>query len=69
METTITAKAAPQCMGRETVAQRLGVSLRTADALILSRQIKSFKVGKKRLVTEKALAEFIQKREAAASRS
>ena len=63
-----TSKQAPQCIGREKVAERLGVSLRTADALILSGQIKSLKVGKKRLVTEAALADFIAKRERAAGR-
>jgi excisionase family DNA binding protein len=69
MEATPTVtKQAPQCLGREEFARRLGVSLRTADALILSKQIKSLKVGKKRLVTEDALAEFIRKREAAAAR-
>lgn len=57
------AARAPQCVGREGVAQRLNVSQRTADMLILSGQIKSFKVGKKRLVTEQALAAFITKQE------
>jgi len=70
METLIAPKQnqAPQCLGRETVATRLGVSQRTADMLILSGQIRSLKVGKKRLVTEVALADYIAKQEKAASR-
>jgi excisionase family DNA binding protein len=68
METTITTAkpAAPHLLTREQVSQRLGVSLRTADALILSRQIASLKIGKKRLVSENALAAFIRKHENAA---
>ena len=68
METTTTmaAKPAPQLLTREQVAQRLGVSLRTADSLILSRAIASLKIGKKRLVSESALSAFIKKHEQAA---
>ena len=70
METTMTAKSgAPQLLTREQVSQRLSVSLRTADALILSRQIASLKIGKKRLVSETALAAFIKKQEHAAKAS
>jgi excisionase family DNA binding protein len=59
---------AAQCLGREEVARRLGVSQRKADMLILGGQIRSFKVGKKRLVTEAALSEFIEQREAVSAR-
>ena len=71
MEITMTAakSGAPQLLTREQVAQRLSVSLRTADALILSRQIASLKIGKKRLVSETALAAFIKKQENAAKAS
>ncbi len=63
-EPPATAKpAAPQLLTREQVAQRLGVSIRTADTLILSRQIASLKIGKKRLVSETALAAFIRRHE------
>ncbi len=62
--TTAAAKSsAPQLLTREQVAQRLSVSLRTADALILSRQIASLKIGKKRLVSETALTAFIKRQE------
>jgi excisionase family DNA binding protein len=63
------AKQAPQCLGRDEVARRLGLSLRTTDTLILSGQIKSFKVGKKRLVTEEALSAYIRGREKVARQS
>jgi excisionase family DNA binding protein len=58
-----TKSSAPQLLTRELVAQRLGVSIRTTDTLILSRQIASLKIGKKRLVSETALAAFIRKHE------
>ena len=71
MDTTMTAAkpGAPQLLTREQVAQRLNVSLRTADALILSRQIASLKIGKKRLVSETALADFIKRQEKSAKAS
>ncbi len=59
-------KAGPRAFRREDVAERLTVSLRKADQLILSKQIASFKSGKRRLVSEEALAAYIKKQEAAA---
>jgi excisionase family DNA binding protein len=59
---------APQCLGREQVAARLSVSQRTADALIWSGRIKSLRIGKKRLVTESALAAFIREQQQQANR-
>lgn len=66
---TVKTSSAPQCMGREQVASRLGVSQRMADTLILNGKIKSLLIGRKRLVTEASLAEFIRQREAASNRS
>lgn len=51
---------------REEVAKELKISIRKTDELILSKQLPSFKVGKRRLVTEAALSQFIRRAEAAA---
>ena len=59
-------KTAPQLYRREEVAEKLSLSLRAADELILSKRLPSLKIGKRRLVSETALANFIQKAEAAA---
>lgn len=55
-----------EVLRRPQVADRLKLSLRTVDALILGGQIKSFKIGKIRLVSEESLAAFIRKQETAA---
>jgi len=60
-----TKQAASQLLTRDQLAQRLCVSVRTADALILSKQIGSLKIGKRRLVSENALSAYIKKQEAA----
>src|SRR5580704_1198583 len=65
MARTKSASNAPQCLNREEVAQRLALSQRMADFLILSGAIRSMKIGKKRLVTEASLGEFIRERELA----
>lgn len=59
-------KKPPQLYRREQVAEKLGISLRGADELILSKQIPSIKIGSRRLVSETALASFIEKAERAA---
>ena len=56
----------PLLYGRQQAAARLGVSVRTMDELILSRQIGSVKIGKRRLVSEDAIQLFIKKSEKAA---
>jgi excisionase family DNA binding protein len=58
-------KSAPQLYRREEVAGRLKISLRHADELILTKQLPSLKIGKRRLVSEAALASYIRKLEAA----
>lgn len=55
-----------QFMSRQKVAQRLDVSLRTIDGLVKSRALRSMTIGKKRLISEASLREFVRRREAAA---
>jgi excisionase family DNA binding protein len=62
-------KSAPQLYRREQVAEKLGISLRAADELILTKQLPSLKIGKRRLVSETALLTFIRKRETTAKAS
>jgi hypothetical protein len=59
-------KTAPKLYRREELAKKLGISLRGADELILTKQIASLKIGKRRLVSENAIATFISRQEAAA---
>jgi len=59
-------KPAPQLYRREEVAKKLGICLRAADELIMTKQLPSLKIGKRRLVSETALAAFIKKMEIAA---
>jgi len=61
-------KLAPQLHRREKVAEKLGISLRAADELILSKKLPSLKIGKRRLVSEEAIAKFIRQQELAAAR-
>jgi len=53
----------PLLHGRMTGAARLGVSLRTFDELLATKQIRSLRVGRRRMVTEESLREFIKKAE------
>jgi excisionase family DNA binding protein len=48
---------------REVAALRLNISLRLLDELLATRQLTSVKIGKRRLITEEALAAFIRKSE------
>jgi excisionase family DNA binding protein len=48
---------------REIAALRLGVSLRLLDQLLATRQLASVKIGKRRLVSEQAIQDFIRKAE------
>lgn len=56
-----------QFMSRQKVAQRLDVSLRTVDGLVKSRALRSMTIGKKRLISEASLLDFVRRREAAAN--
>lgn len=48
---------------RQEVATKLRVSVRTVDDLIMTGELRSFRIGKRRLVSEDALAAFIKKQE------
>jgi excisionase family DNA binding protein len=53
-----------QLYSRPEAAEKLRLSLRMLDELITTREIASLRVGKRRLISEKSLSEFIKKREA-----
>lgn len=55
----------PLVHGRLAGAARLGVSLRTFDELLATKQIKSLRVGRRRMVSEESLVEFIKRQERA----
>jgi excisionase family DNA binding protein len=58
-----TKAAAALLLKREFAAMRLGISLRTLDMLISTRQLKSVKIGKRRLITEASIQDFIRRAE------
>lgn len=51
---------------REIAALRLGIGLRTLDELVAMKKLSSVKIGKRRLISENAIEEFIRKAEKAA---
>jgi excisionase family DNA binding protein len=53
----------PLLYGRLQGAQRLGISLRTFDELLAKKQLRSVKIGKRRLVSEQAILDFIRQAE------
>jgi excisionase family DNA binding protein len=53
----------PLLLKRELAALRLGISLRMLDALIAARQIRSVKIGKRRLVSEASILDFVRRAE------
>jgi excisionase family DNA binding protein len=50
---------------RQSVAERLDISVREVDRLLAAKQLTSLKIGKRRLVSEDAICDFIRKRERA----
>lgn len=48
---------------REIAALRMGISLRMLDELIATKELSSVKIGKRRLVSEEAIQNFIRKAE------
>jgi excisionase family DNA binding protein len=48
----------------EKVAERFGISVRQVFRLVDSKELASLKIGKRRLVSEEAIARFIKKKEA-----
>jgi excisionase family DNA binding protein len=57
---TATPRAA---FGPEEVAQALGVSRDTVDRLVARGELRSFRVGRRRLISADALRDFIDARE------
>ena len=55
----------PLVLRRELAALRLGISLRTMDELIASGRIATVKIGRRRLISEQAIQDFIRKSEKA----
>jgi len=53
----------PLLYARLQAAARLGVSVRTLDELLATNQLRSVKIGKRRLVSEEAILDFIRKAE------
>jgi len=62
----IEAQERPLAYRREQAARLLGISVRKLDEMIALREIKTMKVGKRRLISAEALAVFIKKAEIAA---
>jgi excisionase family DNA binding protein len=57
------AVVAPLLHRRTNAAQRLGISVRLLDFLLAERALKSVKVGRRRLVSEEAIQNYIKSRE------
>lgn len=53
-----------QCLDKFSLGERLEVTPRIANELMRSGKIRSFKVGRTRVVSESALQEYIKKQEA-----
>ena len=64
--TNMEKQLAPQLYGRTRLPEKLGISQRAADELIATKKIASLKIGRRRLVTEEAIAKFIHEQERAA---
>jgi excisionase family DNA binding protein len=56
----------PMAYRREEAARLLGISARKLDQLIAEKEIRSMKVGKRRLISAESLAAFVRKAELAA---
>jgi len=50
---------------RPDAAKRLGISVRLLDSLLAERQLRSVKCGRRRLVSEQSLQDYIRKQERA----
>ena len=59
----------PLCHSPDRAGLRLGISTRAIYAHIASGELRSFKIGKRRLVTETECRAFIARREAEAAAS
>jgi hypothetical protein len=71
---SLTVDAKPLLLRREVAALRLGISLRTLDELVATKQLKAVKIGgigskrKRCLISEDAIRDFISKGEADSKR-
>ena len=54
---------APLLHRRIDAARRLGISVRLLDSLLAERALRSVKVGRRRLVSEEAIQNYIRSRE------
>lgn len=59
-------KIEPLALSPDLAARRMGVSTRSIYNLIASGDLKSFKVGKRRLITDATLVEFVRQKVASA---
>ena len=50
--------------GRVQAAGVLGVPIRTVDRLIATKELPSFRIGKRRVISAQALEKFVKKMEA-----
>jgi excisionase family DNA binding protein len=56
-------KLMPLLHHRKNAARILGVSIRLLDRLLAERELKSVRVGRRRLISESALQNYIRARE------
>ena len=61
MENTPTENQPPLCFSPDGAAQRIGIRPRSIYSLMKSGEIKSFKIGKRRLISDQELQSFIKK--------
>lgn len=62
-----TQKLQPLAHSPDHAAQRLGVSTRSVYNLISTGELRSFKIGKRRLITDPECVSFIERKMAAAA--
>lgn len=63
MADTNKVKTAPALHPRPEGARKLGVSVRTIDYLISQKELRAVRIGRRVLVSENALADYIQRQE------
>lgn len=60
-------KLQPLAHSPDSAAQRLGVSTRSVYNLIATGELKSFKIGKRRLITDPELQRLVERKQQAAA--
>ena len=58
---------APLAHSPDRAAERIGISTRAVYAAIAAGELRSFKIGKRRLITEQELQGFVQRKMAVAA--